>query len=202
MALKCTSMKSQKLSTMKKIQNRLAFFLLTSQRQVASKGTPRVCWWCSPAGPLVWQKVYWERTYQNFSTGRRDSCKPSSWINDLGGSVPGAEVSSVLTGITAQPKRTDGHAGSGRADGFHCQWQTLSMKNKKHIFSKGESGSGKSPLSSPGNCCTVHFRHKTLQFCEIRKILFYSREINCMVEAMLSQTGQKTWESHNVYPDM
>lgn len=99
----------------------ICIFSITSQGQVAFKGNPMICWCCGPAGPLVWQKGYWERTHQNFSRGQHDSCKPSSWINDLGPSLPGAEVSSALTGITAQPKQTDGHAGSGRADEFHCQ---------------------------------------------------------------------------------
>lgn len=115
------------------------------------KGIPRICWWCSPTGPLVWQEGTGERTYQNFSMGQHDSCKPSSWINDLGHSVLVAEVSSALTGITAQPKQTDGHVGSGSADEFRCQCQTQSTQNKRYIFSKRRSDSGKSQFS-PENC--------------------------------------------------
>lgn len=163
-------MNSQKLSTVKKTNKQTFIFSITPQRQVAFKGIPRICWWCSPASPLVWQKGSWERTYQNFSTGQHDSCKPSSWINDLGHSVPVAEVRSALTGITAQPKQTDGHVGSGRADEFHCQWQTLSMQN---IFSRGESDSRQSQLSSPENCYRVHFRLLGLLFSFVKLAKYY-----------------------------
>lgn len=125
MALGCIKMNSQNLFTVKKkIRNRLSSFSVTFQKQVACKGTPRFCWWYRSTSPFIWQKSSWERTYQNFSMGQHDSCKPSSWINDLGHSMPVAEVSSVLTGITAQPKQTDGHMGSHSADEFHSQRQT------------------------------------------------------------------------------
>lgn len=111
-----------KTVTVKKNTKQLFVYLffptITFQRKVAFKGIPHIYRWCSITSPLVWQEGSWERTYQNFSMSENDSCKPSSWISDLGHSVPVAEVSSEPTGITAQPKQTDGHVGSGSADKF------------------------------------------------------------------------------------
>lgn len=113
------------------------------------RGIPLIYWWCSLTNSLVWQEGSWGRMHQNFSMRWNDSHKPSSWISDLGHSMPMAEVSSVPTGITVQPKLTDGHVGSGRANEFHCQWQTQATQDMKYVFSKVESNLGKQQLPSP-----------------------------------------------------
>lgn len=86
-------------------------------------------------------------------------------MNDLGHGMPGAEVSSVLTGIATQPKQTDGHAGSGPAVNSTNTGTNSQCAARETSFPK-ELGK-KSDLSSPGNCQREHFR---ILVCEVSKM--------------------------------